>query len=172
MLVNPLAKSNELQVCVEKPIKRIYEESLLISEVARGYIPTREELVQIQEMIESWDDAKTADDYLVFHNFADGMYTREMHVNKGEIIVGKIHKNEHIVNLLKGRLIVIDEYANREIIAPCSFTSKPGVKRIGIILEDTVWQDIHRTDETTIERAENEIFMKDYNEIEVQSCQL
>lgn len=166
-LVNPLAGSNELSV-VKDHLTTVYEQSKLLIAVKNGFIPTREEIQQIQDMMLSWDGVKGPEDYEVFHSFADGMYTREMHVQKDEIIIGRIHRNEHIVNLLKGKLVVIDEFGNRMLEAPCSFTSKPGVKRIGFILEDTVWQDIHRTDKTTIEEAEKDIFIKDYSEIEIE----
>lgn len=167
ILANPLAESKDLQELVHKPISRLYDECSLLVSVKNGDIPTREDIQEIQEMIEGWDNAKYREDYDIFHSFTDGMYTREMHVEKDQIIVGEIHRNEHIVNLLKGRLIVIDEFGNRELSAPCSFVSKPGVKRVGFILEDTVWQDIHRTDATTIPEAEAEIFVKNYSEIEI-----
>jgi len=172
-LINPLAECRELQLAVEKPIKRIYEEATLLKFVGDGLIPTREEIQNIQDMMEKWEGIKHREDYLVFHSFADGMYTREMHVDKNEIIVGEIHRNDHIVNLLKGSLIVIDEFGNRRLDAPATFVSKAGVKRVGFILEDTVWQDIHRTDKTTIEDAENEIFVSSYDEIEIKGdiCQ-
>lgn len=168
-LCNPLAQSKELIEAVHKPIRRVYEESVLIKFAADGLIPTREEIQTIEEMIEGWEDSKGPDEYEIFHSFADGMYTREMHAPKWDIIVGKIHRNDHIVNLLKGSLVVIDEFGNRLLEAPCSFTSKAGVKRVGFILEDCVWQDIHRTDKTTIAEAEAEIFVNDYSEIEL--CQ-
>lgn len=167
-LVNPLAKNKELQLAVEKPIKRAYQEAEIIKFAGDGLIPTREEIEQIEQTITSWDDAKGRDDYTIFHSFADGMYTREMHVEKGEMIVGEIHRNDHIVNLLKGSLVVIDEFGNRRLDAPASFISKAGVKRVGFILEDTVWQDIHRTDKTNIEEAEKEIFVSSYDEIEIE----
>lgn len=172
-LVNPLSDSKELQESVRKPVDRVYQEALIIKFAADGYIPTREQIHEIQEIVESWEDVKHREDYTVFHTFADGMYTREMHVEKGEIIIGEIHKNDHMVNLLKGSLVVIDEYGNRRIDAPYSFMSKSGIKRIGFILEDTVWQDIHRTDKTTVKDAENEIFVSSYNEIELRGvvCQ-
>jgi len=172
-LINPLAESKELQQAVSQPIKRIYEEAVLIKFAADGLIPTREEIQTIQHIIEGWADAKHREDYTIFHTFADGMYTREMHVEKGEIIVGEIHRNDHIVNLLKGSLIVIDEFGNRRLDAPCSFVSKSGVKRVGYILDDCVWQDIHRTEKTTIDEAEKEIFVSDYEElaIEAELCQ-
>lgn len=172
-LCNPLAECKELQLAVEKPITRVYEEAYLLKSVGDGLIPTREEIQNIQEMVEGWEDSKRREDYTVFHSFADGMYTREMHVEKNEIIVGEIHRNDHIVNLLKGSLIVIDEHGNRRLDAPMSFVSKAGVKRIGFILENTVWQDIHRTDKTNIEEAEKEIFVSSYDEIEIEGelCQ-
>lgn len=118
---------------------------------------------QIQEMPTSFDECP----YPLFHSFADGMYTREIHFNKGHLIVGAIHRNEYFVNVLKGRIWVVSEFGSREIVAPASFKAKAGVKHIGYTLEDTVWIDTHKVESTNVEDAEKEIFVQSYDDLAI-----
>lgn len=102
----------------------------------------------------------------VFHSFNNGVYAREIHIKKGYFLVGKLHKHESTVEMLKGKALVADETGTRIIKAPAQFVSKPGIKRIGFIIEDIVWIDRHKTDATTVEAAEKDIFTDNYDEIE------
>jgi len=137
---------------------------------------TREDVLKLEEEIKDLPTAYAGNPYPLFHSFADGMYTREMHVPKGDFIVGAIHKNEYFVNVLKGRLWVVSEFGAKDLTAPCSFKAKAGVKHIGFIIEDTVWSDTHKVTTESIEDAEKEIFVESYEEldeniIEVIECQ-
>jgi hypothetical protein len=61
---------------------------------------------------------------------------------------------------------VVNEFESKEVVAPCQFIAKAGVKNIGYTLEDTVWIDTHKTDCTTIEAAEAELFTESYDELD------
>ena len=122
------------------------------------------------EAIEAWVNSMSAAykecPYEIFHSFADGMYTREIHIKAGDIIVGKIHKKEYFINMLKGKGWIISEHGCKEVIAPCRFTAKAGAKHIGFFVENTVWTDTSRTEATNIEDAEKDIFADSYEELD------
>ena len=129
-------------------------------------ISSRADVLSYEEAIKGMPTAFDECPYPLFHTFADGMYTREMHFNKGDLIVGAIHKNEYFVNILKGRIWVASEFGAKEIKAPASFTAKAGVKHIGFTLEDTVWSDTHKVESVNIEDAEKEIFADSYEDLD------
>lgn len=104
----------------------------------------------------------------VMHHFTDGIYCRTVLMRAGEIIVGKIHKREHIVVVSAGRAQVIsEEFGSKDIVAPMVFKSPPGVKRALLILEDMVWTTIHKNSTNTEDMAilEDELIAKDYDEV-------
>ena len=45
----------------------------------------------------------------VFHHFAEGTYTRELHIPAGTTLVGKIHLHSTINILAKGRIAVVTD---------------------------------------------------------------
>lgn len=128
---------------------------------------SRERILSIAENIGNLPGATGKDPFPLFHSFADGMYTREVHVPKDALIVGVIHRNEYFVNVLKGRILIMSEFGSKEIIAPNSFVAKAGVKHIGYALEDTVWIDTHKTDKTNVEDAEKDIFADSYEDLDI-----
>lgn len=95
------------------------------------------------------------------HRFAPGVYLREIFMPKGTFIVGQRHKTEHFNVILKGRARVkIGENEVREIVAPATFVSGPGVRKVLFILEDMVWQTVHPTEEADLEVLENLLIEK------------
>jgi len=129
-------------------------------------IKTRQDVVEFSEFVENHPMNLGKDPFPLFHRFAGGMYTREMHVPKGAVIVGAIHKNPYHINVVKGKIWVVNEFGAKEIEAPCSFTAKAGVKNIGYVLEDLVWIDTSRTDKETVEEAEKDILVDSYEELD------
>lgn len=77
------------------------------------------------------------------HFFAPGMYLRELVVPAGMLIVGKIHKHEHFLMVLKGRAEVISEFGRMTVEAGHISISPAGVKRIVLALEDTQFVTVH-----------------------------
>lgn len=94
----------------------------------------------------------------VVHRFGPGIYIREAYYPKGALIVGHEHLHEHTNILLKGVIEVVDSDGNPQVlIAPHIFVAKPG-RKVGLILEDVIWQNIYATTETDIEVLENTLF--------------
>ena len=99
------------------------------------------------------------------HTFADGIYIREIFMPKGMLIVSKIHKAKHPYFVLKGDLSVLTEEGEVRIIAPYSGLTPAGTKRLLYIHEDTVWITVHATEETDLEKIEEDIIAKSFDEL-------
>lgn len=127
----------------------------------------RESIQNLHDLIERSDGSLGKDPFPLYHSFADGLYKREMHAPKGYFLVGRIHKTEYFVNVLKGKLLVISEFGSKEIEAPFSFKAMAGVKHIGFFLEDTVWEDTYSCQSDTIEDAEKELYCDTYEELDM-----
>lgn len=101
------------------------------------------------------------------HYFAPGMYAREMTIEAGVTIVGKIHKHAHINIISKGVIDVVTEFGTARYKAPYTFISEPGTKRCVHAVTDTLWTTIHAVESTDLEEIEKEVIAKDYNDIEL-----
>lgn len=100
----------------------------------------------------------------VFHYFSKGVYARELHIPKGVILTGHIHKYENLNILSKGKMEVLVGEEMQVIEAPFTVVSPPGTKRIARALEDCVWTTIHGTDETNLNIIERTFIAKDMQE--------
>ncbi len=99
------------------------------------------------------------------HRFADGLYAREITIPKDTLLTGAIHRREHINIISKGRIAVLTEDGVRIVEAPCTLVSRPGTKRVGYALEETVWTTVHATCETDVERLEAELVTNSHNDL-------
>jgi hypothetical protein len=104
-------------------------------------------------------------DIPVEHYFSKGVYAREMIMPQGALIVGKIHKHENLSILSAGEVSVLSVDGIKRIKAPYTFVASPGTKRVIYAHSEAVWTVIHGTDETDIEKIEEEFIAKDYEEI-------
>ena len=132
----------------------------------------RKEILHLEDAMRKRPDVLIGDNpqFPLKHTFAPGVYVREIFIPKGSLIVGKIHKHGHLNVVSKGRVLVVTEFEEIEIDAskePYTFTSEPGTKRVVYTLEDTVWTTVHLTEETDLEKIENEIIAKDYNDFDL-----
>lgn len=105
---------------------------------------------QFEEGLKNGD--LTPSPYTYKHHFTDihsefgaALYGRELHLAKGATIIGKIHKHPVLNVLLKGKLAVVSENGRRVIEAPCVYSSEPGVRRVGHVLEDCIWLNVLMT---------------------------
>lgn len=131
----------------------------------------REAVMQLQENFENIPSAFKGEILgkviPVKHSFCNGMYVRECFIPKGMIVIGKIHKKEHPVFLLRGRAKVITESGGvEELVAPYYGISPAATKRVVVSLEDTLWVTTHVTDKTTPEEVEAEVIAESYEDIE------
>lgn len=102
----------------------------------------------------------------VFHHFGNGSYAREMHIEAGVILVGKIHRHSHPNVLSKGKVSVSSEFGTETFEAPRTWVSEPGIKRMIYAHEDAVWTTFHVTDSVDLDEIEKELIAESYNELE------
>ena len=102
------------------------------------------------------------------HTFADGVYIRQMDMVKESIVVGAIHKHLHVWFLLTGHVTVATEDTTEDYIAPCYVVSTPGVKRVILANEDSIFVNIHKNPSNTqdVDELEKEIVALNYEEYE------
>ena len=104
----------------------------------------------------------------VKHTFADSIYVRQMDIKKGGVVVGAIHKHLHVWFLLTGHISVATENTTEDYIAPCYVVSTPGVKRVKLANEDSIFVNIHKNPSNTkdIDELEKQIVALNYEEYE------
>ena len=106
------------------------------------------------------------------HMFAPGIYVRQIFLPKGSVCVGKIHRHEHPNFLMSGRVRVVTEDGGmEELVAPMVMISPAKTKRAVYALEDTVWVTCHATNETDLDKIEEEVIAKTYEELESKEMQ-
>ena len=102
------------------------------------------------------------------HTFADGVYIRQMDMSKDSVVVGAIHKHLHVWFLLTGHVTITTEDTTEDYIAPCYVVSTPGVKRVILANEDSIFVNIHKNPSNTkdLDKLEKEIVALNYEEYE------
>lgn len=101
------------------------------------------------------------------HQFAPGVYMRTIFIPAGTVIVGKIHKHSHANVLSQGTVSVMTEDGGLEqFTGPRQMVSPAGCKRAVFAHTDVVWTTIHPTQETDLEKIEQEVIAKTFEEYE------
>ena len=91
----------------------------------------------------------------VQHFFGPSIYIREVVMPAGTVVVGKYHKEDHLCNMIEGRMVVVGEDGEqREVAAPSVFMAKKG-RKTAYIIETVRFQNIYSTDETDVEKLEH-----------------
>jgi hypothetical protein len=126
----------------------------------------------LQEMIKNGEIESTLDNCVVKHYFSPKddkygccTYAREMFIPKDTLIIGKIHKHQHLNIISKGKVIVFTEFGEKHLEAPVTFVSEIGLKRSVLAVEDTLWTTIHLTEfetEDNLDKIEDEVISKNY----------
>jgi hypothetical protein len=89
-----------------------------------------------------------------------GVYAREIRVPAGTSLTGKIHRTDHLNILSHGTMTVWHDNEERMTIsAPYTFISKAGARRFGYAHTDCVWTTIHGTNETDLDKLEEELII-------------
>jgi len=104
-------------------------------------------------------------DIPITHHFSKAVYAREMKVPKGILVLGKIHKFENLNILSKGEVSVLSVDGVMRVKAPHTFVASPGAQRLIFAHEDVVWTTIHGTEETDVDKIEQQFIAKTYEEV-------
>jgi len=103
------------------------------------------------------------------HHYANGLYAREIFIPAGSVVVGKIHRHEHLNLISRGRVYVVTEFGNQIYDAterPITFKSPAGTKRALFAETDVIWTTFHITDKTDVDEILKDISVEDYSELQ------
>jgi len=149
------------------------EEILNYVNVNRGMLWER--IKTFKQQLSSYDEAlvhkcgtpqskemKTA--YPMKQTLKGGLYTRELFMPKGHIIVSMIHRQQHPSFLLKGKVSYLTDSGELVTVeAPHIIFTEIGTQRVLYIHEDTNWCCVYKTNAKTFEEAEADVYTDDYN---------
>jgi hypothetical protein len=82
-------------------------------------------------------------DFPTRHTFEDGIYLREVFVEKGRMIVGHRHRSRTINILAGGTILVSINGRPKMITAPATIVSESGTRKAAIAIEDVTWINVH-----------------------------
>lgn len=125
--------------------------------IPQATIPTREQIERLEARMRTMEQIPIEP----VHHFADGLYAREITIRAGTILTGKVHSTEHLNIISQGRIAVWTEDGMKIVAAPCTLVSRPGTKRVGFALEDTVWTTIHKNHDNLRDPAALELALID-----------
>jgi len=123
-----------------------------------GGLTARQQIMALQAALETMPQVEIPPT----HYFSKGLYAREIFIPKGTIVVGKIHKHLSLNILSQGDITILTEFGARRVKAPYTVVSPPLTKRVGYAHEDTVWTTVHATDETDLEKIEDELICQTF----------
>ena len=99
------------------------------------------------------------------HYFSKDVYAREMKMPKDSLIIGKIHKEQNLNILSQGEVSILSVDGVMRVKAPFTFVASPGSKRVFYAHTEAVWTVIHGSNETDLEKLEEQFIAKTYDEV-------
>lgn len=96
----------------------------------------------------------------VIHSFSKGNYARSGTMRANSIIVGHIHKEEHLNILSSGSMILWMDGVISKIDAPAIFTAPENSRKILYTITDCVFTNIHHSFKTDLQELEDELIDK------------
>lgn len=120
--------------------------------------------ISIKEMDGALQDKDIEKICPLVHSYGDGCYVRQIFMPKGTLIISKLHKKTHPYFVMTGVASVATENGVETIQAPYQGITQAGTKRALYIHEDMVWTTVHVTNETDLDKIEEEIIVKDFGE--------
>jgi len=114
----------------------------------------KDDVTQLQEYIEKSPNAVKEID--TTHNFTDGQYIRQVFIPAGMVVIGKRHRRKTLNVVLKGKCRIrnSDEAIEHVVEAPYMYESNANVKKAVFAITDTVFANIHVTDEKDLDKIE------------------
>lgn len=144
----------------------------IVTAVESGPLPNPESRARLRSKIAELEQFLATHEQIEIptkHSFSKGVYAREITIPKGAIIVGKIHKHQNMNIISKGHVSFFSTDGAVHAKAPYTFVASPGVKRVIVAHEETVWTTIHGTDETDLEAIEEIFIAKNYDDLYLSS---
>ena len=126
-------------------------------ELSEINIPNREQIEKLQAEMALMPQAELVTE----HYFSGGMYCRRVFRQAGTLIVGKVHKKDHLFLCAMGEIIAWTEGGMKRLKAGDVVESKAGTKRVTLAVSDAIGITFHRTDETDLDAIEKELIEPD-----------
>lgn len=112
-------------------IKKFSETNLQIKDQEYNIVHNNGNIVEVDEIP-------------ITHEFADQIYIRKMIMQPQQMVLGAVHKQEHLWFLLKGKVTIKESGETLDHIAPCYTISKPGAQRVIYAHEESVFINVHK----------------------------
>lgn len=125
----------------------------------------REKIMQLEEAIKELP-AQVDLDELTSHYFAPGIYVRKLFIPAGMVLTGKIHRHEIMNILVSGTIRVTTDDGIKELSGLQIYNSPPGMKKAALAMTDTIWLNIHPTEETDLVKIEKEFIAPSFEALE------
>ena len=129
----------------------------------------------LDSMIASGDIESIAEECKLEHYFSPVdeqfgccTYARQIFLPKGSVVIGKIHRHQHLNFIMQGEVVVKTEFGQKHLKAPCTFVSEVGLKRVVYAVEDTIWTTVHMTkfnSEAELDKIEHEVIAPSYDDL-------
>lgn len=95
------------------------------------------------------------------HYIHGGLYVREVWRDAGVLVVGKVHKKEHVYVIVSGTVRITTDHGVQELTGPHVLKCLPGTKRAVLSMTDALCMTIHATNAETVDEAELELVEED-----------
>lgn len=102
----------------------------------------------------------------VKHHFEGGLYTREIFMEKGSLVISMIHKQNHPSFVLEGKVSFInDKGVLEKVKTGDKIFTKIGAQRVLYMHEDTRWVCVYKTDKKNPKDAINDVYADHWREL-------
>ena len=98
------------------------------------------------------------------HSFSDGVYIREMFMQAGGLVIGKLYKESHTWFLLHGTIEVATDEGNNVYTGPMYINAPSGTKRVIHAISDSTIVNVYANPNnvTNIDELEDMLTCKTY----------
>lgn len=123
-------------------------------------VPSKEQIERLQLEVSKMPQAEGM---VTEHYFSNGMYSRKLFRKAGTLIVGKVHKHDHLFICAMGEIIAWTENGMKKLGPGDIIESKAGTKRVTLATVDSIGITVHKTDKTDLDEIESEMIEPDEN---------
>jgi len=123
----------------------------------------RAQVLQFQDMVAAMPQELNRP---LEHFFAHRVYVRKLCTPAGTVSIGKIHRFSQVNALLAGRVTIKTPGGVITRSAPDVWISPAGTKNVSYFHEDTIWISAHGTEETDLDRLEEEQICATFDEFD------
>lgn len=109
-------------------------------------------------------------DHGLTHSFSEGLYIRLAEILPGTLFTTPIYRQECILTMLKGHIVVFTEHGMTKAEAGDFVVTEKGTKRVILALDDVLAHTVHPNpdNERNVEVLEDRIYAKTFADIELE----